>query len=164
MENVKKLLDEAKEKTGSATDYALAKTLDLARPRIHEYYKGKSAPDEFACLKIAEATGRTFEEVTALVKLEAEKNEKRREVWRKRLVSLGGIAATVTALIFAPVILKMTPEAGNASATTVSSGQTLYYVNIWQQITETAEAVRRELNMLFRRVFYADSPNAYITA
>jgi hypothetical protein len=92
MENVKNLLDEAKEKTGSGTDYALAKTLDLPRARIHDYYAGNRFPDEFACLKIAEATGRTFEEVTALVKLEAEKNEKRREVWRKRLVSIGGIA------------------------------------------------------------------------
>lgn len=129
MENVKKLLDEAKVKTGTATDYALAKRLDLPKQRISEYYKGKGAPDDFACLQIAEATGRTFEEVTALVKLEAEKNEKRREVWRKRLVQLGGIAATIAALLFAPVILNMSPMAGNASAATVSTGHDLYYVN-----------------------------------
>jgi hypothetical protein len=117
MENVKKLLDEAKAATGSATDYALAKSLAIPNARVCDYYKGRRIPDEFACLQIAQATGRSFEEVTALVKVEAEKNETRREAWRKRLVQLGGIAATVAALLFAPVILNMSDGQAEAAET-----------------------------------------------
>lgn len=152
MQNVKKLLDEAKEKTGACSDYALAKNLDVPKQRVSEYYKGAASPDEFACLKIAEATGRTWEEVTALVKVEAEKNEKRREVWRKKLVSLGGMAAMISTIFFAPVILNMTQTAGNALAASDSSRGNLYYVKLRSALRAASEAVRGVLNIDFRRL------------
>lgn len=164
MENVKKLLDEAKTKTGAETDYRLAKNLDLPQARICDYYKGNRFPDEFACLQIAQATGRTFEEVTALVKLEAEKNEKRREIWRKRLVQLGGIAATVAALLFAPVILNMSPMAGNTHAATVSKEGCFVLCKVKHRIREIIATARDRLYSAFRRVFCPVPLNGGITA
>ena len=114
MENVKKLLDAAKAATCSETDYKLAKSLGIPNARICDYYKGRRVPDEFACLKIAEALDLPLSQVIATVKAEAEKDEKRREAWGNYLKKLGGVAATVTALLFAPVILNM--SAGRAEA------------------------------------------------
>lgn len=64
-------------------------------------------------MQIAHVTGRSFEEVTALVRLDAEKNETRREAWRKRLIQIGGIAASVALVISANVIFIVSAEAGN---------------------------------------------------
>lgn len=56
METVVQLLDEIKQRKNIATDYALAKALDLPRGHICNYYKGNRFPNEFACLQIAKAT------------------------------------------------------------------------------------------------------------
>lgn len=94
MENITKLLDETKAKIGVETDYALAKSLGLPRARICDYYKGTRAPDEFACLKIAEALGKPLDTVIATVKASSEKDEKRREAWENYMKRLGGLAAS----------------------------------------------------------------------
>lgn len=93
MENVKKLLDDVKQRKGVKSDYALAKTLELPAPRIHDYYKGKAAPDEFACLQIAQALGKPLDVVLAAVRMDAEKNEKRRSAWERYYKGIGEIAA-----------------------------------------------------------------------
>jgi hypothetical protein len=93
MENVKKLLDAVKQRKGIESDYALAKFLELPRPRIHDYYKGKAAPDDFACLQIAQALGKPLAEVVAAVRMDAEKDEKRRSAWERYYKGIGGIAA-----------------------------------------------------------------------
>jgi methenyltetrahydromethanopterin cyclohydrolase len=103
-------------------------------------------------------------QVIATVKAEAEKDEKRREAWGNYLKKLGGVAATVAALLIAPVIFNMSQMAGNASAATVSGGNTLYYVKLKQWIKEKAEAVQNRLSMLFQREFYSGWPNGGITA
>lgn len=94
MENIKKLLDDVKAQKGVETDYALAKSLDLPRARIHDYYKGHRVPDEFACLKIAEALGKPLNTIIATVKASTEKDGKRREAWENYMKSLGGLAAS----------------------------------------------------------------------
>lgn len=58
MEKIKQLLEDVKVAKGITSDYALAKSLDLPKQRISDYYKGNTTPDVFACLKIAEALGR----------------------------------------------------------------------------------------------------------
>ena len=81
METTKSLLDEVKTAKNIQTDYALAKTLNLHSGLISDYYSGKRIPNEFACMKIAEALNCSYEEVTALIRIESEKDEKRREEW-----------------------------------------------------------------------------------
>lgn len=100
MENIKKLLNETKYATGVETDYALAKNLDLPRARICDYYKGNRAPDEFACLKIAEALGQPLDTIIARVKAATEKDQKRREAWENYMKRLGGLAASFFGVVF----------------------------------------------------------------
>jgi transcriptional regulator with XRE-family HTH domain len=66
----RELLLECKVKLKIDTDYALAKALDIPRPRIHDYMNGKRKPDEFACFKIAETLGREPAEIIAEVNAE----------------------------------------------------------------------------------------------
>lgn len=121
MENITKLLDETKHAVGVETDYALAKKLDLPRARICDYYKGNRAPDEFACLKIAEALGQPLDTIIARVKAATEKDEKRREVWENYMKRLGGIAASFVAGIFIVVTLIVTPSPAEAANTSFYS-------------------------------------------
>lgn len=95
MNRIKELLDEAKTATGTETKYALAKALEIHSGLVSHYYSGKRTPDEYACLQIAKATGRTYEEVSAIVRIEAEKDETRRAAWRDYLKSIGGYAASI---------------------------------------------------------------------
>ncbi len=95
MDNVQKLLDEVKRIKGIKSDYALAKSLELPTQRISDYYKTKTMPDDYACMKIAEALEKPLAEVIAIVRIEVEKDEKRREAWRKYYKSLGSVAASI---------------------------------------------------------------------
>lgn len=108
MENVKKLLDEVKRVSHVESDYALAKTLDLPNARICDYYKGRRAPDEFACLRISEVLGKTLDEVLTAVKVDTEKDEKRRLAWQRHYKSIGGIAASFMLIAFAFVTFMVT--------------------------------------------------------
>jgi transcriptional regulator with XRE-family HTH domain len=129
MENIIKLLDDVKAKLGVTSDYALAKSLGLPKQRICNYYKGERAPDEFACLKIAEALGKPLDTVIATVKAASEKDDTRREAWENYMKRLGGIAASFLITLFVTVTTGVTLTPGNASAATISSGHSLYYVN-----------------------------------
>jgi hypothetical protein len=116
MENVRKLLDEVKRVEEITSDYALAKKLEIPSPRICDYYKGRSAPDEFACLQIAKSLGKTLDEVITKVKLDTEKNEKRRSVWEKHYKQIGGVAASFMILAFSFVTLIVTYPAESLAA------------------------------------------------
>ena len=103
MKNIKRLLDEVKKAKGIESDYALAKALDINKARISAYYAGKEAPNEIACLRIAKAINRPFDEIMAAIRIDAEKDEKRREEWRRYYKSIGGYAASFMLLLFASV-------------------------------------------------------------
>lgn len=109
MENIAQLLDAVKDAKCISTKYELAKTLDLPTQRISDYYKGTRAPDEFACLKIAEALGQPLNSVIARVKAATEKDDKRRIAWENYIKGLGGIAASV-AFTFVVFSLSAMPE------------------------------------------------------
>lgn len=115
MENIKELLDAVKHAKGVATDYALAKSLDLPRARICDYYKGNRVPDEFACLKIAEALGQPLDTIIARVKAATEKDEKRREVWENYMKRLGGFAASFALAVLLGVTMLVTSHPAEAS-------------------------------------------------
>ena len=104
METIKSLLDAVKEKNGMTSDQALASALDVRRQRVYDYYKGIRTPDNFVCKRIADLLGKPLAEVIAIVELDAEKDEVRREAWRDYYKSIGGIAASVLmGLIFLPL-------------------------------------------------------------
>lgn len=134
MENVKKLLDGCKKIAGIESDYALAKTLDLPTQRISDYYKGRSAPDAFACLRISEVLGKPLDEVITAVKLDTEKDEKRRSAWERHYKSIGGIAASFMLIVFAFVTLIVTyppqAQAQQGSELVKSAGIQIMRINL----------------------------------
>lgn len=133
MQNITELLDATKHAIGVNTDYALAKHLEIPSARICDYYKGRRAPDEFACLKIAEALGQPLDTIIATVKAATEKDEKRRQTWENYMKRLGGLAASialglnVAVLCFVTTIVTSSPA--EAHEYKAASGNSLYYVN-----------------------------------
>jgi len=108
MTKVIELLNAVKDAKGIKSDYALAKAIDIPKQRISEYYKSRNTPDEYACLKIAEALGKDYAEISAIVRIEAEKDENRREVWRRYYKSLGGFATSFMMMFLTSVTLIVT--------------------------------------------------------
>lgn len=96
---ISELLDETKHALGIDSDGELARKLGLDKRRVSEYYKGINAPNEFVCLQIAQATGKSLETVIAIVRAEAEKDENRRKAWESYMKSLGGIAAGIVGIV-----------------------------------------------------------------
>lgn len=93
MENIKKLLEETKAKTGVTSNNALARSLGIRRQRVTDYYNGDRVPDNDVCLKIAEVTGKQLADVIAAVQIDISKTETDKERWKAYFKSLGGIAA-----------------------------------------------------------------------
>lgn len=81
--DVTKVIDEAKERLGVESDYALAKKLEINQARISQYRKGKESLDAYACARLAEVLKMDPFELLAQVEAETEKNETRRTYWKK---------------------------------------------------------------------------------
>ncbi len=118
MKTIKELLNAAKAAKGVDSDYALAKAINLPTQRISDYSKGTRTPDEFACLQIAQALGRSYEEISAIVRIEAEKDESRRQAWRKYYKSIGGYAASI--IMAAIFVTSLVTWPADASAKSMS--------------------------------------------
>lgn len=112
---IEKLLDATKAALQIDTDGELARNLGVSKPAISDYYNGKRAPDDFACLKIAQALGKPLDSVIATVKAASEKDETRRAAWENYMKRLGGFAASVVFALCVTVTLIVTPTPANAS-------------------------------------------------
>lgn len=119
---IAELLNEVKEKTGSNSDGELARKLGVSKQAMSSYYSGHRAPDEFVCLKIAEALGKPLDTIIATVKVSSEKDEKRREVWENYMKRLGGLAASFLITLCVTVTLVVTSTPSEA-ATLLGFGQ-----------------------------------------
>lgn len=92
-------LDECKAKLGVKTNYALNKHLNIGENRLSDYYKGRVAPDEFACFKIAECLEIDPAIVIAEIKAESEKNPEKREYFRAFRGACGKAAAGIMLVV-----------------------------------------------------------------
>ena len=158
METIKKLLDDVKKATNVDTDYALAKALDLPRARIHDYYKGNRTPDQFACLKIAVALKKPLEEIVATVEIAAEKNEKRREEWKRYYKSIGGYAASFMLVVFAFVtFIVTTPNVSAKESMTYDTSipRNTNYAFIRAKIKAAISIVLNMLSSAFQRFCFS---------
>lgn len=81
--NTIKYLAKAKEKLGLKSDYALAKWLGITVGAVSHYQTGKRVIDDYTAARIAEALGVDPMEVIATANAEREKDEGRRDYWRK---------------------------------------------------------------------------------
>jgi transcriptional regulator with XRE-family HTH domain len=116
---IAELLDETKNALGISSDGELARALGIDKRRVSNYRLEERAPDEFVCLKIAEALGKPLDSIIATVKATSEKDETRRKVWENYMKRLGGIAASFVAIIFllvTTIVTSPTAEASNHQA------------------------------------------------
>ncbi|MFZ2973578.1 MAG: DUF3693 domain-containing protein [Ferribacterium limneticum] len=112
---IKDLLDATKNAKGIETDGELARTLGVSKQAVSDYYNDKRAPDDYACLKIADALGMPLDSVIATVKAASEKDETRREAWENYMKRLGGVAASLMAGIMLLVTLVVTSPTAEAA-------------------------------------------------
>jgi hypothetical protein len=85
MNETQKLLDELKTARGLATDYQVAKLLDLSTAHTSAYKAGTRHADEYVCTRIAVELGKDPAAVIAQVALDRERNPKRLEWWKSFL-------------------------------------------------------------------------------
>lgn len=114
------LLDEAKEKAGIESDYALALKIGVKKQTISRYRKGLCTPDDYTKSRIADLTGRSLQEVIARIELENEPNEEKRKYWENFFKRLGGVAASIVFVVTSIVTTNPTEAAQNM--TTASQG------------------------------------------
>lgn len=92
MRETTKYLDRVRDLTKTRSDYALAKLLGVTEQAVNNYTKGRSVLDNWTALRIAELLRIPLEEVIAAAELDREKNEKKRDAWKRRLKNLGSAA------------------------------------------------------------------------
>lgn len=112
---INELLDATKDAKSIKSDGELARMLGVSKQAVSRYYLGERAPDEFACLKIAEALGKPLDTVIATVKASSEKDDTRREAWENYMKRLGGVAASLMAGILFLVTLIVTSPTADAA-------------------------------------------------
>lgn len=112
---INELLDTVKDANGLKSDGELARKLDVDKRRVSDYRNGTRSPDEYACLKIAEALGKPLNTIIATVKACSEKDEKRREVWENYFKRIGGLAASMTSVFLVFVTLIVTSPKAEAA-------------------------------------------------
>lgn len=109
-------LEMAKMITGS--DYETAKRMDVTKQAISNWRRGTSHPDSYACSRLAEILEIPELKVIATNGIETEKSEERREYWKKKLIDLGGIAAS----LLLGVNIIVTPHPAEAAPLAQASG------------------------------------------
>ena len=114
-------LDEAKEKLGIESDYAMAKWLGVGRAAVSNWRVKRNFIDDYAAAKIAQALGVEPMEIIAAANAEREKGDKK-EFWENFYKRLGGIAAS----IFFAVNLIMTPTPSQAAPMLNADGDAVY--------------------------------------
>lgn len=158
METIKDLLDKCKETTGAKNKNQLAIKTGITSQRISDYYKGTRSPDEFDCLQIAKALNRSLEEITAIVRIEAEKNEKRQNAWREYYKSIGGIAASFALLFCGSVTFIVSPPAKAIEETSIcrqGSACNTNYALFAARLKWLILVVRHKIYTAFRRFYFA---------
>ncbi|ADJ63855.1 phage protein [Herbaspirillum seropedicae SmR1] len=79
--NTLEYLDEAKNRLGLPSDYALAKALKVSQPTISGYRAGRSRIDDDVALKLANLIGRDPLEVIATANIERAKTPEMKALW-----------------------------------------------------------------------------------
>lgn len=80
--NTLEYLDEAKNRLGLPSDYALSKALGLTTSAISNYRAGRSRIDDDVALKLANLTGRNPLEVIAAANFERAKTPEMKAIWQ----------------------------------------------------------------------------------
>lgn len=110
---INELLEKAKTRANLASDYALAKALDIPQSIVTGWKKGKRHPSNNEAIQLATLAGLNEMEVIAWIELETAKNPKKKEFWRHYIESRG-LTACVAMTVLADAII-LTPEKADAN-------------------------------------------------
>lgn len=119
MNTTNDFLDAVKAKTGAASDYRLAKNLEISTSRIANYRSGYSKLDDEIAMKVARILEIDAGIVLAAVHSERAKSDAEKAVWKSVFEKLGGIAAAVVVGIM--LNSPHTAEASTGAALVVGS-------------------------------------------
>lgn len=120
------LLEEVRAKLNNATDYRIAKTLQIQTQRVSDYRKGDRQADAYACARFAEVLGRDPLELIAQIEAETARTEAARAYWRS---FTGGIRRTTIvggALWLIASFSGGGPTVGTAQAATLNDAHNVY--------------------------------------
>lgn len=159
MEKLTELLNQVKTATNATSNNELAAKLGTAKQRVSEYYKGKTTPDKYVCMKIAQALDKPLAEVICAVELDAEKDETRREAWREYFKRIGGYAASLlmTIALWCTFIVHTPAEAAPIKA---SSGSDALNINYARFVRGLIALARRMTKSAFLRLWPSGWPSA----
>lgn len=82
MTKTQQYFEQVREKLENATDYKIAKVLDISTQNVSEYVRGIREADTYGCTKIAMVLGIDPLEVIAEVEAKAARTAKKREFWK----------------------------------------------------------------------------------
>lgn len=98
MDAINKLIEEAKDKAGLSSDYALSIAMGVRKQTISRYKLGLSTPDIYGMRRLADLTGKTLDEIAATIEIEKETDVTKKEYWKNFYKRLGGVAASFTTI------------------------------------------------------------------
>lgn len=104
MNAIDRLLGEAKTKTGIKSDNALALEIGITRQVMSMARHGKTSFGAYTRQRLADLTERKVEEINALIEMETETDETKKEYWKNFYKRLGGVAASFSIFaLLAPI-------------------------------------------------------------
>jgi transcriptional regulator with XRE-family HTH domain len=112
--NTIRYIEEAKEKLGVSSDYAIAKKLGISRQAFSQYKHGERIIDDYTAAKLAEVLGVEPIEVIAAANAEREKDSAKVEFWR-RLAGGRQAAGLAGVLILGAFLAGWWPQEGGES-------------------------------------------------
>jgi transcriptional regulator with XRE-family HTH domain len=121
MLRTKDYIELARAKTGTKSDYAIAKLLNLRQQTIAQYREGRNVMDNETARRLAELLHLPLEELIASAEIERadrDGDDERRAAWVKRLKALGTRAAAVAC---AWLMAATYPGGGESYARSLSS-------------------------------------------
>lgn len=98
MTTIELLIDEAKEKAGIKSDNALAKEIGITRQTMSDARHGRTTFGTYSRQRLADLTGRHIDEINALIEIETETDEAKKEYWKNFYKRLGGVAASLAVI------------------------------------------------------------------
>lgn len=129
MNAIENILNEAKTKNHIKSDNALALEIGITRQTMSMARHGKTTFNAYARSRLADLTGRSTDEINALIEIETETDETKKEYWVNFYKRLGGVAATVFVCVtLGSVTFAMTPATANAYPVAQPIDNSVYYV------------------------------------
>lgn len=106
---INELIDAAKVRANIASDYALAKALNIDRRNVSDWRKGKKHPNNAEAVQLATLAGIDELRVIAEIEKETANTPEKRKFW-EHFIEQRGIAATLALTVLAGSII-VQPEA-----------------------------------------------------